>query len=610
MTSLSDLVRGALPSSVTAPRAAARLRLIIRLHRALLLLGLAWLAAASAPPAPPPNVLLILADDMGFGDCGLAGNPVLNTPNLDRLAREGVRFQNFYVSPVCAPTRASLLTGRYAQRTGVRSVTNGFETMAPDETTAAEIFSKNGYRTGLFGKWHLGENHPSLPNAQGFGEFVGFRTGHFDDYFDPTLERNGRPYPTKGYITDVLTDEAMRFMDQGRRTRRPFFCYLPFNAPHTPLEVEERFFRKFLEKGIPEATARVYGMVENLDANVGRLLDFLEKNKLARNTLVIFLSDNGPIWRGTESRFNAGLRDKKFTVFEGGIRTQCFWRWSGRLPEGETVETVAAHVDVLPTLLDFCGLKPKADADGRSLRPLLETPKAPWPERTLFLNYSLKTLHQPAPYPGGVARTARFKLVDGTDLYDLQTDPGETTNVATQHPDLVRDLDAAYRAWWQETHARRGFAPLPVPVGHAGANPVMMTPHLGRARGGVKFFGKRGTVNGKPIVGQHPEGVDGDWASAWKTPEDQVSWNLDVVRAGTYEIALTLRGKAASRWRVTVGEATAEASAVGLQPERWTAVSVGRLRLPAGPQTLTVRAPGADGSGGLELKNVVMKKVN
>ncbi len=578
---------------------------LIRWH---LLLALAWTAVASTPPVAPPNVLLILADDLGFGDYGLAGNPVLTTPTLDRLAREGVRFSNFYVSPVCAPTRASLLTGRYAQRTGVRSVTNGFETMAPDETTAGELFSRNGYRTGLFGKWHLGENYPNLPNAQGFQDFVGFRTGHFDHYFDPTLERNGRPHPTKGYITDVLTDEAMRFMGGARKA--PFFCYLPYNAPHTPLEIDSVYFKKFLEKGLPESTARVYGMIENLDANVGRLLDFLEKNDLSRNTLVIFLSDNGPIWRGTESRFNGGLRDKKFTVFEGGIRTQCFWRWPGRLPEGKTVEPVAAHLDVLPTLLDFCGLKPQNDADGRSLRPLLENPQAPWPERTLFLNYSLKTLHQPAPYPGGIARTARFKLVDGTQLFDLQTDPGETTNVAAQHPDLVRDLDAAYRAWWQQTHARRGFAPLPVPVGYAEANPVIITPHLGRARGGVKFFGERGMANGKPVVGPHPEGVDGDWVSAWKSPDDVIAWNLDVARAGTYEILLTLRGSANAAWQATVGDASAEARPAGLPSEAWTTVPLGRLRLPAGGQTLTVRAPGADGSGNPELKNVVLKKVN
>lgn len=584
-----------------------------RFFHGLFLVALAWLSVASTPPPVPPNVLLILADDMGFGDYGAAGNPHLATPNLDRLAREGVRFQNFYVSPVCAPTRASLLTGRYAQRTGVRSVTNGFETMAPDETTAGEIFSENGYRTGLFGKWHLGENYPSLPNAQGFQEFVGFRTGHFDDYFDPTLERNGRPYPAKGYITDVLTDEAMRFMAGSGKRRsdaRPFFCYLPFNAPHTPLEVSERYFKKFLEKGLPEATARVYGMIENLDENVGRLLAFLEKKNLSRNTLVLFLSDNGPIWRGTESRFNAGLRDKKFTVFEGGIRTQCFWRWPGRLPSGETVEPVAAHIDVLPTLLDFCGLKPKPDADGRSLRPLLQNPQAPWPERTLFLNYSLKTLHQPAPYSGGVARTQRFKLVDGTDLYDLQTDPSEQTNVAAQHPDLVRDLDAAYRAWWREIHARRGFSPLPVPVGFPEANRVVITPHLGRVRGGLKFMGERGKVNGRPLVGQHPEGVDGDWVSAWNSPNDQIAWNLDVVRAGTYEVALTLRGSGAPTWRATVGDASAEARASGLQPEQWTTVPLGRLRLPAGQHVLTVRVPATDGSGTFELKNVILNHVN
>ncbi len=590
-----------------------------RLFRSLTLLLLGWLTVASVPPkAPaPPNILLILADDLGFGDYGGAGNPVLSTPNLDRLAREGVRFQNFYVSPVCAPTRASLLTGRYAQRTGVRSVTNGFETMAPDETTLAEILSANGYRTGLFGKWHLGENYPSLPNAQGFGEFVGFRTGHFDDYFDPTLERNGQPHPTKGYITDVLTDEAIRFMEGTRKRRsdargiaaRPFFCYLPYNAPHTPLEIDSTYFKKFLEKGISENTARVYGMVENLDANVGRLLTHLEKTGLARNTIVVFLSDNGPIWRGQETRFNAGLRDKKFTVYEGGIRTQCFWRWAGRLPTGKTVETVAAHIDVLPTLLDFCGLKPKADADGRSLRSRLEGRPAPGSERTLFLTYSLKTLHAPAPYPGGIARTQRFKLVDGTQLYDPSADPGEQTNVAASHPALVARLDSQYRVWWGETHAQRQFRLLPVPVGYAEANSVVLTPHLGRVKGGLKFLGDRGVVNGKRVVGAHPEGVDGDWVSAWRNPPDAISWQLEIVRPGTYEVALTLRGTSTSKstWRAAVGGVVVECPVAGVSPETWSARTLGRMTLKPGRYTLTISASEADE---LELKNVVFKKMN
>ena len=240
-----------------------------------------------------PNILLILTDDMGYGDVGISGNTIIKTPNLDKLGARSVRFRNFYVSPVCAPTRASLLTGRYHQRTGVRSVTNGYETMDPDEITIAEILKEHNYRTGIFGKWHLGEYYPSVPNAQGFDEYLGFRTGHTDFYFDPTLEHNGQPVELSGHITEILSINALEFMTE--ESQKPFFCYLAYNAPHTPLQVDSSWWDPYASLGIKERNARIYGMVEQLDSSIGGIIDSLNKKGLLDNTIVIFMSDNGPI---------------------------------------------------------------------------------------------------------------------------------------------------------------------------------------------------------------------------------------------------------------------------------------------------------------------------
>ena len=560
-----------------------------------------------------PNVLLIMADDMGFGDIRMAGNPNIHTPNLDQLSAESTNFTNFYVSPVCAPTRASLLTGKYAQRVGVLSVTNGYETLNPEANTLAEAMTAAGYRTGLFGKWHLGENYPSLPNAQGFQEFVGFRTGHFDNYFDPVLERNGEPHPTKGYITDVLTDEVINFIKQSQNGE-PFFCYLPYNAPHTPLDVPEEYLKKYQNKGLGERVERVYAMMENLDANVGFLLNFLHESGLEKNTIVIFLSDNGPIdkFRGgpEDWRFNAGLRDQKFTVYEGGIRTRFFARWPGHFVPNRTVEVIAAHIDVMPTLLDLCEIQPTNSLDGVSLKPLLTEAKPRWFERTLFLNYSLQTLQQPAPYPGGIARIQRYKMVDGKELYDLEKDPGEKKNLAPNLPQLLTDLDQQYRAWWRSLFPDGTYTIRPIPVGYDQSPTVRITPHLGRVQGGLEYTGFRG-LYGKEKTGIHPSGVDGDWLAHWLTTEDGVTWNIEIMQPGSYEVTLNLRcppGNEGSLVRVSIGEKYLDRKVPVAETKigEWREVSWGSLQLTPGKYKLNIRAVGVAGRKVMELGSVVM----
>jgi arylsulfatase A-like enzyme len=570
-----------------------------------------WLSSLVAWSAPSrPNIVLIMVDDMGFGDIRMSGNPLIHTPNLDRLAAGSVNFSNFYVSPVCAPTRASLLTGRYHQRTGVRSVTNGYETMNPEEITLAEVLAEAGYQTGLFGKWHLGEHYPSVPHAQGFQKYIGFRTGHFDNYFDPTLEHNGQPYPTRGYISDVLADEAIRFMKSSGE--KPFFCYVPFNAPHTPLDVPEAYLKKYQNKGLNDRVTRIYAMMENLDDNIGRILNHLKASKLDQNTIVVFMSDNGPLdVRSDPStwRYNVGLRDQKFSVYEGGIRSRFFVRWPARFSEQRVVSTPAAHIDVLPTLLDLCGLSlPAVDLDGKSLVPLMEGKSAPeLTQRNLFLNYSLATLKKPEPYPGGILISGGYKMVDGKELYNLTKDPGEKVNLAREQPQLLARLDSTYRQWWHSHVPAGGFQIRPVPVGYTEEPATYLPPHLGRKQGGLEFRGYRGLHHDAQKVGVHPSGVDGDWVANWKTPEDRVVWQINVVEAGRYDLGLTLKTEAAATLAITVDRHTLTQTTPAALAD-WQLVPWGNLWLDRGEHTVVLRADKLSKDDALDVKNLLINK--
>ena len=300
---------------------------------------LAGVAAQAAEPDEQPNVILVMTDDQGYGDVCSHGNPLIDTPNLDQMAKDGARFENFFVSPLCAPTRASLLTGRYHIRTGTVNVSNNLEIMRSEETTIAELFKANGYSTALFGKWHNGEHYPYNPNGQGFDEFVGFCAGHTGNYFDPILEHNAGTIKTKGFITDILTDKAMEWIEAKRNEK--FFCYIPYNAPHTPYQVPDAYFEKYKARGLDVKNATLYGMVENIDDNMGRLLKKVKELGLQENTIVLFLTDNGP---NTRNRYNGGMKGHKGQVDEGGVRVPLFVRWSGHIkPEPRCRWTCCSH---------------------------------------------------------------------------------------------------------------------------------------------------------------------------------------------------------------------------------------------------------------------------
>jgi arylsulfatase A-like enzyme len=443
-----------------------------------------FLAGAAATPLRPgarqasrPNVVLIVTDDQGYGDLSLHGNPYLKTPHLDRIATEGVRFTQFQVSPVCSPTRASLMTGRYNYRTGVVDTYLGRSLMHPDEVTLAELLSRQGYRTGLFGKWHLGDNYPMRPIDQGFqvalyhnGGGIGQPSDPPDNhYFDPILQDNGKRVRVKGYCTDIFFGRALEFIEAGRS--QPFFAYIATNAPHTPLEVAEELAAPYRTLGLDDTTARIYGMVKNIDDNVGRLLERLARLGLDENTIVIFLSDNGP----QQDRFNAGLRGRKGSVYQGGIQVPFFLRWPRMVQPGGRVGAIAAHIDVFPTLLEACGVALPADRriDGRSLLPWIRGRNPIWPERTLFAQWHRGD--QPEPFRNAAVRTSRYKLIDGRELYDLAADPGEQRDLAADNPKLVARLRAAYERWFADVLATRGYAPPRIYVGTPHENPVILT---------------------------------------------------------------------------------------------------------------------------------------
>ncbi len=485
-----------------------------------------------------PNVLLILTDDQGYGDLALHGNDKIDTPVLDRLAKQSTRFERFMVCPLCSMTRATLLTGRYNLRTGCASVTRGVESVRPEEVMIPEVLQTAGYVSGCFGKWHIGEYYPSHPRGQGFDDFFGMPQGHWDNYFDPVLEKNGKMVATKGFITDVLTDAAMQFISENQK--RPFFCYLPYNAPHTPMQIADRYYDKYKARGLDNKPAAIYGLVENIDENVGRLLKHLDQLGIADNTIVIFLSDNGA--EGPQgSRFNAGMRGMKGTVHEGGVRVPMFVRWPGKIEAGKVIPQLAGHIDLLPTIAQLCEVdlqKAKTKPlDGRSLVPLLFGHEEQWPkDRMIFTrNPGWKSLvgalGQPItesvkqPFPGSV-RTERWRCVnEGNvwELFDMHSDPGESKNVASQHPQVVARLSNAYMKWFKDVTTVPITRPI-IQVGYPEWPEVKLTVPEAYFTGNIRWYNRWGFAH--------------DWLTDWTDTEETIWWEADVVKAGRFEVSL------------------------------------------------------------------------
>jgi arylsulfatase A len=565
-----------------------------------------WATSNLSVATAAPNVLFILTDDQGWGDLSLHGNQFVETPNLDQLARGGAQFDRFFVSPLCAPTRASLLTGRYHLRTGTVSVSQGWERMRSDELTLAEIFRQSGYATGCFGKWHNGEHAPEDPNGQGFDEFLGFCAGHWNNYFDTDLQHNDRMVATKGFITDVLTDAALAFIGQNKS--RPFFCYVPYNAPHSPHQVPDRYFDKYKAKGLSDEEASIYGMVENVDDNVGRLLNGLDKMGLAKNTIVVFATDNGP----NGHRFNGGMKGIKGSVDEGGVRVPLFVRWPGIIRPQTRIQPNAAHIDLLPTLVDLCGLRfrPVHPLDGHSLAGLLLGRTDTLADRMLFTHVASMSSNQLPAEPGGV-RTARYRLVrqnGQTQLYDMRNDPAQTTDIAAEQPQPVHQLQAAYDRWFQDvslmiTHTR------PAPVA---AQRVLLQAPEARFSGSIRYKQGNGWAN--------------DWLINWRSPADSIWWDVVVERPGRYQLSLQYTAPAVARGSiltVTAGTKTRQQRLPkGFDPplkgspdriprkevyeKAWAWLPLGNMELPVGNQRIVLRAKSIPNGQAAEVKALLL----
>jgi arylsulfatase A-like enzyme len=485
------------------------------------MLGLSRLADAAARS---PNVILILADDQGYGDMACHGHPCLKTPALDALHGDSVRLKNFHVDPTCAPTRAALMTGKYASRVGVWHTLQGRSILRREETTMAELFRDGGYRTGIFGKWHLGDNFPYRPQDRGFQEVVihgGAGVGQNPDYwgntyFDDQFCRNGGWEKFDGYCTDIWFREATRFIEKNRAT--PFLCYLPLNAPHFPYRVPEGYQKPYLALGMDPELARYLGMIACIDENVGRLRHRLSELGIEDNTVLLYMSDNGyggPKRTAASAPFSniAGMRGMKGTQYEGGHRVPCFIHWpAGNLVGGRDIPQLTAHFDLLPTLLELCGLPQQKNSalDGRSLVPLLRQQTADWPDRTLFVHNP--RMETPKKWHNCAVMTERWRLIDGKALYDLQADPGQKRDLAASQPETVRQLRAEYEKWWASLAPRFAEACC-LSIGAPQENPVKLTCH-----------------------DWHSEGVLTTWDQSViaSRRQDNGWWTLQVERAGTY----------------------------------------------------------------------------
>lgn len=423
-----------------------------------------------------PNIVFVLTDDQGYGDLGCTGNPIIQTPHIDRLHDESVRLRQFHVGPTCAPTRATLFTGHYANSTGVWHTIGGRSLLRSDEWTLPAALAGAGYDTGLFGKWHLGDSYPYRPMDRGFATSVVHGGGGIsqtpdywgNDYFDDTYLVNGQPTPFEGYCTDVFFREAIDYI--ASRDGRPFFCCITTNAPHDPYNVDDRYADPYRSL-VPEDRARFYGMIANIDENIARLRSALDEQGLAENTILIFMTDNGTSGGGTFDidhhlieGYNAGMRGKKNSEYDGGHRTPCFMHWpGGGLTGGRDVDRLTASIDLMPTLLELCGVQPREGANfhGRSLAPLLNDPHAAWPDRAVVTDS--QRLPCPMKWHKSAVMTDRWRLVNGCELYDILADPGQQDDIAAEHPDVVAHLRDEYEQWWQIVSTQfDGMIPFPV----------------------------------------------------------------------------------------------------------------------------------------------------
>jgi arylsulfatase A-like enzyme len=446
------------------------------------------------------------------------GNTNLSTPNIDSLARDGALFDRFYVCPVCSPTRAEFLTGRYHVRGGVFSTSTGGERLDLDERTIADVFKAAGYATAAYGKWHNGSQWPYHPNARGFEDYYGFTSGHWGDYFNPMLEHNGKIVTGNGFIIDDFTDRAMMFIDAHRES--PFFLYLPYNTPHSPMQVPDKFYEKFKNADLKlratepkqedlEHTRAALAMCENIDWNVGRVLKKLDDVKLADNTIVLYFCDNGPNgWRWT-----GGMKGRKGSTDEGGIRSPLLMRYPPVIKPGTKIPQICGAIDLLPTLTELCGVKigENKPLDGRNITALLRGETPSWTDRQIFSHWSGKVS----------VRTQQYRLDNDGQLFDMVADPGQKRDVAAEHPDVAKELKAAVKQWRSDVVSELNpKGNRPYTVGYREFPLTHLPARDGEPHGNVQRSGKAPNCS---------------FFTNWKDLGDSMTWDVEVHTPGRYE---------------------------------------------------------------------------
>ena len=571
-------------------------------------------SAFSCFAATKPNVIVFLTDDQGWGDLSLNGNTDLSTPNIDSLANDGASFEHFFVCPVCSPTRAEFLTGRYHVRGGVYSTSAGGERLDLDEVTIADTFRSAGYTTGAFGKWHNGMQYPYHPNGRGFDEFYGFCSGHWGDYFSPPLEQNGKIVKGNGFCIDDFTDKAITFIENSSKNKKPFFAYLPYNTPHSPMQVPDKWWDKFKNKKIKmrnrdprrediDHLRCALAMCENIDWNVGRVLKKINDLKIEKNTIVIFFHDNGP----NGVRWNGGMKGRKGSTDEGGVRSPLLIRWPDKISKGIKINQITSVMDLLPTLTDCANIPISSEKalDGRSLKPLLLGERNKWKERTLINYWRGKTS----------ARNQNFRLDHLGKLYDMTNDPGQLADISALRPKIRNQLLEEVSHWKETVLPELGKDERSFVIGHPNYRWTQVPARDGVSHGAIKRSGRFPNCS---------------YYENWKTTEDKITWNCEVGASGTYEVSIHYALKKGDEGTVvqlshnnaSIEHKFTESHEVpsrGQENDRverresyvkdFKEIKIGKINLTKGKGELTLKALEIPGEESIEFRLMMLEKV-
>ena len=560
-----------------------------------------------------PNVVIFLADDQGWGDLSWNGNTNVTTPNIDKLAQEGASFNNFYVQPVCSPTRAEFLTGRYASRSGVYSTSAGGERIDLDESTIADIFKKEGYKTGAFGKWHSGMQYPYHPNARGFDEFYGFCSGHWGNYFDPMLEHNGDIVKGEGFLADDLTSKAIRFIDQNKDA--PFFVYIPFNTPHSPMQVPDKYWDKFAhgnldlrtreeDKEDENFTKAALAMTDNLDWNVGRVLSTLKRLNLEENTIVIYFSDNGP----NSFRWNGDMKGRKGSTDEGGVRSPLLVRWPEKISGGKIIEGISGAIDLLPTIADLATIEYVSDnqLDGISFKNNLIADIEEIDDRLIY-NYWRGKLS---------VRNQRFRLDRDNELFDISVDRGQANAIGSQYPKIKEALVLAKKDYVNTVVRELPEVDLRTfPLGHPDEKITQIPARDGTGHGNIIRSNRFPNCS---------------FYTNWIDVNDSITWDVEVLESGDFEVMLYYTcpdGDEGSTIELSIGKEAIQTKIIasfdsplsGMEHDRivrmesyvkeFRPLSMGIIHLEKGPSQLKLKALSKPGKTVMDVRLLLFKRI-